>query len=494
MKEKEARNLMNIFLKAEKQGKTIYMDAYQIDEVLYWLEDDDDWDDYQKLLNAGLRLHPDYLPLQLRQCFYLIYKERYQEAYNVAFSISDSQNYEVYTAQIDCLFCLHQYEKAFVLMERLVKEDLEDVDLLFADVADFLIQEEMLEPSKKVLKWGMELFPDSPDIKEVFSNFVTMICEIPTALRICKDMVEFYPYAAKGWEMLGKLQVASEEYESALESFDFATVCTNEPESLEVQVLRAYCYYMNNNQKKAIEIFEELQEYPELKERVVPLLAECYLRSNRYKDCYSLLSKYIDQIEMANVELPVLLNFHTCCLMLGKSGEADTVLKLVTELYPLNVMVLHRQIVSFAEQKDFEEAYAVADKMYYAIEEEGIDMVMQSENHEEAKALFLQAVQLYLEKDYESALLCYQKALEIFPEMRIIGFFAAIACLNKKDIEGYLHYTHEVSPEEIEAILDQWLSDKEEEDTAENKKHESVCRLSPSELAKTYLRYKRNHN
>ena len=411
MKEEEARKLIEAFFEADAQGKTIYMDADQVDEALDWLEDERYLDDYYRLLEVGLRLHPDYIPLLVRRCFQLIYEEKYKEAYDLATSLENSRNYEVYAVQIDSLFCLEEPEKALRLLEQRVKENCEDLDLLFADVADFLIQYKMLMASREVLKRGFELFPDSP---------------------------------SEGWSMLGKLQVAAKEYNKALESFDFAALCGGDAEDPEIKMLRAYCHYMNDNQEEAIKLFEELREMPELRERVVPILAECYLRCQKYQKSYTLLRQFIDQAT-DTIEISVLLNFHTCCLALKHWDEAESILELASELYSTNSIVLHRLVIAAVERNDLEDAVAQADRLFQSVAEDSYHMVMSENGHEEAKALFSQAMHLYKERDYDGALLCFRKAYETFPAMRIIEFFMAITYLKKKDIEYYLNHTSYIS-------------------------------------------------
>ncbi len=489
MKEKEAKELINAFLKAEEQGKSIYMDADQVDEALDWLETEDTVEEYCKLLEAGLRLHPNYLPLLVRKCFHLMYEDRFEDAYDLATSLTDSQDYEVYAAQIDSLFCMGRTEEAFRLLEQRVRENCKDLDLLFADVTDFLINEKMLKASRDVLMRGIELFPDSLELKEEFNDFIALACELPQAIRICKGFINSHPYTSEGWSMLGKLQVAAQEYDKAIESFDFAALCGNYAEEPDAKMLKAYCHYMNGNLDEAIKIFEDLRSIPELKDRIVPILAECYLKKNRIETCYSLLRHFIDQTTF-DIELSVLLNFQTCCLILGKWQEAESVLELASEMYPTNVIVLHRRVISYTEQNDMEKAYDLADEMFRSIAGDGEQLIMKAEKHEEAKALFSQALQLYLEKDFSGSLLCFRKAYEAFPEMRILGFFAAIACLGMKDIEGYLRCTHDVSPEEVESILDKWFFE-EGDDLPDPAR---LTEISPATLARNYLKNKNNHN
>lgn len=491
MKEEEARKLIEAFFEADAQGKTIYMDADQVDEALDWLEDERYLDDYYRLLEVGLRLHPDYIPLLVRRCFQLIYEEKYKEAYDLATSLENSRNYEVYAVQIDSLFCLEEPEKALRLLEQRVEENCEDLDLLFADVADFLIQYKMLMASREVLKRGFELFPDSPDLKDEFNDFIALACELPQAMQICKDLVDAHPYTSEGWSMLGKLQVAAKEYNKALESFDFAALCGGDAEDPEIKMLRAYCHYMNDNQEEAIKLFEELREMPELRERVVPILAECYLRCQKYQESYTLLRQFIDQAT-DTIEISVLLNFHTCCLALKHWDEAESILELASELYSTNSIVLHRLVIAAVERNDLEDAVAQADRLFQSVAEDSYHMVMSENGHEEAKALFSQAMHLYKERDYDGALLCFRKAYETFPAMRIIEFFMAITYLKKKDIESYLNHTRYISPEEIETILDNWFLEKGNHLNSEPQAE--FEHLSPSALVKAYLRNKSNRN
>ena len=203
------------------------------------------------------------------------------------------------------------------------------------------------------------------------------------------------------------------------------------------------------------------------------------------------MRQFIDQAT-DTIEISVLLNFHTCCLALKHWDEAESILELASELYSTNSIVLHRLVIAAVERNDLEDAVAQADRLFQSVAEDSYHMVMSENGHEEAKALFSQAMHLYKERDYDGALLCFRKAYETFPAMRIIEFFMAITYLKKKDIESYLNHTRYISPEEIETILDNWFLEKGNH--LNNEPQAEFEHLSPSALVKAYLRNKSNRN
>lgn len=462
MKEKEAKELIDAFFKAEKEGKLLYMDADQVDEALDWLEGNATFDDYCRLLEAGLRLHPNSISLLIRKCFKLIYDRSYQEAYDLAISLDAFNRYEILVAQINCLFCLKESEKALQLLDQCVANGREDLELIFVNVSDFLVLSEMVMDAQEVLKRGLSLFPDNLTLKEEFSEMVNSVCEMPQAIQaiqMCKDIINSHPYTGESWAMLGKLQVASAEYNEALESFNYAELCGCDIEEAEIKMLKAYCHHMNDNQAEAIKIYTELMDEPAWRNRVIPILAGCYMQNEQFQEGYNLLHQFINQ--STEDPLPsVLLNLQTCCIALGRKQEADSVLEQAYELYHNNSIILHRMVILVIERNELDELDTLADQLYTAVEEDGAYVIRDAEGHDDAKNLFFHGLELFQGQDYEGALLFFRKAHELFPEMHMIEFFLAIACLKTNNIEGYFMHTHNVSPEEVETTLNNWFDEK----------------------------------
>ena len=102
------------------------------------------------------------------------------------------------------------------------------------------------------------------------------------AIEFNNRLLDIDPYSYDGWVNIGKLYSMNEQYDKAVDSFDFA-LTVNE-DDVSVLKMKALSLFLNDNLEKAILIFEEcLQRSPD-DETLYDSLLEAYATMEQYDE------------------------------------------------------------------------------------------------------------------------------------------------------------------------------------------------------------------
>jgi tetratricopeptide (TPR) repeat protein len=100
------------------------------------------------------------------------------------------------------------------------------------------------------------------------------------AIEYNNRLLDLDPYSFEGWVNIGKLYSMNEQYEKAIDSFDFAlTINENDVSALK---MKALSLYLNDNAPEAIRIFEECIRISPDDESLYDSLLEGYEAMEQY--------------------------------------------------------------------------------------------------------------------------------------------------------------------------------------------------------------------
>lgn len=68
MRKDDISRLLARYLSMQEEGKDVYFDADEIEDLLDSFEDSDDYTLYDGVLALGIKLHPDHPGLKIKQC------------------------------------------------------------------------------------------------------------------------------------------------------------------------------------------------------------------------------------------------------------------------------------------------------------------------------------------------------------------------------------------------------------------------------------------
>lgn len=484
MKQNKASLLLKKYLAAQETGKEIYFDADEIDEILEDLEMQDNYTHYEAILSLGLRLHPGNSDLRIRQCKLLIYHEEYNEALRLIDGISDTENIELEYLKLECYCALDQYHKVVSYLEAHLNDDREELEELFEYLTPILSDMEKEEETSDFIQRGLQLFPDNLILKDELCLHLESIGDIEGAVKICNELIDKNPYSVDYWFMLGRLYSMSADYEKAIEAFDFALTCDDS--DIELKILKAYCLYMNENFEKAIEVYLDIinTEDEEMHGRIIPLLAECYIKLEKYEEAYQLLKEQLKSNESNHEDdVSTFLNYIRCCMETERETEATVVLNKAIELYPDNVRLLSIQAIKYTEDGKNEEAKEITEKLFRLIDEAEDSYV------DNAESLFQTAQYLNLKNEIRDALKYYLKILNIDPQMPLINMYIAMAYLSLGDMDEFNKYYQMTPPDELADFFNR--SGINVDDLLQNLESKHI---EPEDLTKEYLKNKKHRN
>ncbi|MDR0844983.1 MAG: tetratricopeptide repeat protein, partial [Tannerella sp.] len=343
------KELLNRYLKMEDSGIITYFDADEIVDLLDHFEEEDDLLHYKKALELGRKLHPDDRDIKIRTCRLHIYDKEYKKALKLIDLIDNGIGPEVELMRMACYCAMDRFDEVLAFIKKLEQEvdecevvrDMDSFDYLeetFEYLAPILNELEKYKEAYDLIKRGLAFYPDNLILKEELCYIYEERGEVQQALEICKELIDKDPYSVDYWYMQGRLYAMAEDYEKAIKSYDFALACDNS--DLEVKIQKAYCLFMNENYEKAIEIYVDLlPEGDDIYEQIQPILADCYLKSDRFEEAYDLFKDLMKKTYVSP-QLPVYKDYIHCCLKTDRDVEALSALLVSSYFLPDDLLSL----------------------------------------------------------------------------------------------------------------------------------------------------------
>ncbi|SEF39988.1 CDC27 family protein [Parabacteroides chinchillae] len=482
MKKDDISRLLQRYLDTRDSGKEPYFDADEIDDLLESFEESDDYAYYDEILELGLKLHPNNTTLKIRECRRYAYNDNYEEALALIENIGETNNEDLDILRIECYCYTDQSEKAIKFAKDLISNDCEYSEAIFECIIPILNDLDFQKEARELLELGLTIFPDNQLLKNELCFLLEAEGKIQEAIDICNELIDKNPYSNDYWFTLGRLYSMIPDYDKAIEAFDFALTCDDSDP--ELKVLRGYCLYMNENYEKALEAYKEVID-SESFYRVKPLMAECYVKLERFDEGYKLLKEILKQTDTEK-DPSVYVNFIRCCLETEREKEATSMLNKTIKLFPDNVRILSLLALTYLENDHEEQALQITDYLFKAIdsaEEEG--------TKEGCDSLLRAGQYLYLKGDIEKALLYYKKILQRNPDIPHMNIHMAMAYLSLGDIKRFQEYYEQTSPVEMMNFLKKSGINLDKIDL----NNPFISRhIPPEDLAKEFLKNKDNSN
>ena len=419
MKQDYINNLFNRFMSAYSRNKEVYFDADEIESLLEYFEENEDYTYYPEVLNLGLKLHPHSTELQIMRGKWYLYNEQYSKALKSVEHITDKDNDDLDMLRLDCYTALNDFPNAFIYINNLFSYKSEYLEDAVINLAEALGDSGYLKTSAKILQKGLELYPQNSEFLEELIYDYESLNLYEKAIQCYQKLIELNPYSISYWFNLGRMYSIIEKYDKAIEAFDFALTC--DPTNNEVKILKAYCHYMNENYEIAANYYKQLISDKESENRITPLLAECHIKMENYEDGYQLLKPIFDA-EHSQFETSFYIDFARCCIETERDKEAFLVLEEAYSFYPDNLQIISMMaIISHSNGKE-DDALDLAFKLFDKIKDINL------KKNDTSK--LLEIAQTYHKiGDNEKAIEYYKEVLKKNPNTPLIHFYMAIAYL-----------------------------------------------------------------
>ncbi|MDR1356233.1 MAG: tetratricopeptide repeat protein [Tannerellaceae bacterium] len=368
MKQDEISILWQRYITNSQQGHEPYFDADEIDALLDDFEEKDDYTHYEPILKLGLRLHPDSYELKIRQCRLHVHNEEYEQALDLLECVAKFSDLDADMMRLECYCALDMYNKVVEYMEKLVRDKHPQTKDIFEFLAPVMSDFDMMTEAKSFIHWGLQLFPDDMVLKDELCYLYELDGDYEEAINTCNELIDVEPYSYDYWFTLGRLYSMTNDFDNAIDAFDFALTCDDSDENLKV--LKAYCHFMNENYEKALEVYTELIDSEGDKDsamHIKAMMAECYIKLDDYDRAYMALSEVINIQGGENRDPSVYINFIRVCLQTDRESEAAQILSKAADIFPDNVRILSMLALNHIKNGKEDSAMEITNKILHRL-------------------------------------------------------------------------------------------------------------------------------
>lgn len=276
----EFQQLLRRYEEMLQGDRTYYFEATELTDIAEYYAMQGDSEQAEAALDYALRLHPENLDALIFKARARLINGHTAEARHILDSIADQSDREVMFLRAELLLASQQHAQAEALLRTLIEEENYEADS-YADIIDLLVDNGQSDMANLWIDEASQRYPSHQTLTESAAYSHAQQERFDEAIELYNQLLDTDPYSTLYWEELGKIYFRLEEYDKAIEAFEFV-IAINGDECYYALYAAANCYFNIGNYERAEEYYHTIHErYPET---VDPLFHMGMCRVNRGDD------------------------------------------------------------------------------------------------------------------------------------------------------------------------------------------------------------------
>ena len=278
-----------------QSGDTRYFEATELTEIAEYYAMYGDSKRAEEALDYALRLHPDNIDALIFKARARLINGQLREAINIAECITDQSDREVMFLKAELALADMKHGEATEILRTLVETEGHEAGT-YADIVDLLVDNKQIDMANDWLEEALTRHPDKQILIESAAFSYGQQERFDEAIAAYNKLLDMDPYSNLYWEELGKIHFLREEYDKAIDAFEFALAINNDDKRYATYAA-ANSYYNIGNYERAEEYYQQVHErYPDT---VDPLFHMGMCRVNSGDD-----EKALDYFTQALITVP----------------------------------------------------------------------------------------------------------------------------------------------------------------------------------------------
>lgn len=243
-------------------GSSFYFEAIELTDIAEYYAMQGDSKRAEAALDYAIRLHPDNIDVLIFKARARLINGHLNEAINIAESITDSNDREVLFLKAELALANNQHRQADDIFRTLIETEDYEANT-YADIIDLLVDNKQTEMANEWIDEALVSYPDNKVLLESAAYCYTQQELFDEAISIYNQLLDTDAYCTLYWEELGKIYFQREEFDKAIEAFEFV-IAINSKDNYYSMYALANCYFNIGNYERAEEYYNIIHlQYPE---------------------------------------------------------------------------------------------------------------------------------------------------------------------------------------------------------------------------------------
>ena len=258
----EFRSLLARYEEMITGERNFYFEATELTDIAEYYAMQGDSEQAEAALDYALRLHPENIDALIFKARARLINGHPEEARHILDNIADPNDREVMFLRAELLLAGKQFAQAEALLRALIEEEGYAANT-YADIIDLLVDNGQTDMAFLWIEEATQRYPDHQLLMESAAYSHAQQERFDEAVALYNRLLDIDPYSAFYWEELGKIYFRREEFDKAIEAFEFV-IAINGDECYYALYAAANCYFNIGNYERAEEYYHTIHErYPE---------------------------------------------------------------------------------------------------------------------------------------------------------------------------------------------------------------------------------------
>ncbi len=492
--EQKISRLIERYRDAVTNGKIPYFDTNELDDLLEYLESEEEYEAFNRVVELGRHLHPDNVVMQIQEARGYLFTEDCNKALTLIDAINGEGEYEdeIDLLRMECWCRLQEYDKVSKHLDELTKENCYYLQEAFEAIATILVDMCMDDEAFELINRGLKLFPNSFSLKDEKNRLMDCV-DADKAIELQNKQIDEDPYDAESWNTAAQIYADKGDFAKAIEALCFASACNDSEPDTEMEMMKGLFCYMNGSYEAAIDVYKKINITPDMEKEskeIYSVMAKCYIGIDNYEEAYKCLKNIVCNKVISDKPIDY-LNFIHCCIEAEHEKDLPKVLDAANRKFPndLNVLsLLTATYMDIGRDADSKDTSGRLLKILGSREQL---------SKEDMNTAFSTGKFFCMVDETEEALKYFNMIKRFQPDHPLLPFYMALVQITDGTFQNFDEQYKQSLLEDLQKRLkengfdDEKIRKISEAMTGDNEKNRVI---PPEELTKEFLRNKGNIN
>lgn len=263
----EFKTLFSRYQKMKEKGISEYFDADELVDITEYYYNKGMKKEALTTLEFALKMHPDNVDVRLCQARTCMNEGDYEQVQQLLDSIIDQTDREVLFLRAELNIIKKDIPQTSVYLNQIIQSEEEPIDIYqaYIDIGELFLDYEEYERAMKYFTRAEKSAQMCEDPQELVwrAQADRAIClfalgEHQKGIDLVNQILDEDPYSHTHWCLLGEFYVELEEFDKAMDAFDYALAIQQDYK--EAIFWKACCYTYLENNAEALKLFHQCIE------------------------------------------------------------------------------------------------------------------------------------------------------------------------------------------------------------------------------------------